>query len=149
MMVILADPAAPECCWATGLWAGMGMATRHPGVWRWREEPCDRALEINATSCHSGCRQSRGEELSHLLHKRSVGFLSDGDSRLRHQAQAAAHTPRCGERWAPPERSGHGISAMPAVLAAASANGIVRLQPASDAPRSIQQSVKSAVPCRP
>ncbi|MFN6131875.1 MAG: hypothetical protein ACK46L_03005, partial [Synechococcaceae cyanobacterium] len=61
MGLILADFAAPECCWAAaglrlGMGMGMGMATRHPGVWRWREEPCDRAQEINATTCHTGCR---------------------------------------------------------------------------------------------
>jgi hypothetical protein len=92
MVLILADLVAPECCWAAGLRAGMGMATRHPEVWRWREEPCDRAQEINATTCHTGCRQSRGDGLSHLLHKRSVGLLSGGDGRLRLIAQGAAHS---------------------------------------------------------
>ena len=37
---------------------GSGMATRHPGVWRWRVERCDRAQEIHATTCHTGCRQA-------------------------------------------------------------------------------------------
>ena len=61
MMVILADLAAPgRCLAAVGLREGLGMATRHPGVWRWWVEPCDRAQEINATTCHTGCRQSRG-----------------------------------------------------------------------------------------
>ena len=93
MVCILADPAAQECCWAAaGLREGIGMATRTPGVWRWREEPCDRALEINATTCHTGCRQSRGDGLSHLLHKRSVGLLSGGDGRVRLMAPGAAHS---------------------------------------------------------
>jgi hypothetical protein len=79
MVWILADPAALECWWAAGLWAGMGMgmgmATRHPGVWRWRMELCDRAQKVNATTCHSGCRQSRGDGLWLALQPRSVGNL--------------------------------------------------------------------------
>ena len=83
-MLILADLAAPECCWAAaGLPVGMGTATRHPGVWRWRVGPCDRAQEINATTCPIGSRQSRGDGTSLFLHQRSVSFLSAGDGRVR------------------------------------------------------------------
>ena len=54
MVLILADLAAPECCWAAAwLRTGIGMATRHPQVWRWGVEHCDRAQEINATTCHT------------------------------------------------------------------------------------------------
>lgn len=89
----LADLAAPECCLAAvGLLVGIGMATRHPGVWRWRVEPCDRAQGVNATTGYTGCRQSRDDGLSHLLHQRSVGFLSGGDGGVRLMAQGAAHS---------------------------------------------------------
>ena len=58
-MLILAVLAAPgHCLAAAGLRVGIGMATRHPGVWRWRVERCDRAQEIHATTCHTGCRQA-------------------------------------------------------------------------------------------
>jgi hypothetical protein len=70
----------------------MGMATRHPQVWRWWVEPCNRAHEINATTCHTGCRQSRGDGLSLFLHQRSVSYLSGGDVRVRLIAQGAAHS---------------------------------------------------------
>ena len=93
MVLILADLAAPECCWAAaGLRVGMGTATRHPKVWRWWVEPCDRAQGVNATTGHTGCRQSRDDELSHLLQQRSVGFLSGGDGGVRLMAQGAAHS---------------------------------------------------------
>ena len=83
MVLILADLAAPECCLAAvGLRVGIGMATRHPGVWRWRVETCCRAQEINATTCHTGRRQSRGDGTSLFLHQRSVSFLSAGDGRV-------------------------------------------------------------------
>jgi hypothetical protein len=60
VVLILAVLAAPgRCSAAAWLRVGMGMATRHPGVWQWRVEPCYRAQEINATTCHTGCRQSR------------------------------------------------------------------------------------------
>lgn len=91
MMWILADQAAPECCWAAaGLRAGMGMATRQPEVWRWREEPCDRALEINATTCHTGCRQSRGDGRASAQwsrNQRHAGRLGGGDGK-RHSPAA-------------------------------------------------------------
>jgi hypothetical protein len=107
-MVILADLAAPgHCLAAAGLRVGIGMATRHPGVWRWRVGPCDRAQKINATTCPIGRHQSRGDGTSLFLHQRSVSYLSVGDGRVRLIAQGAAHTPRCGERWAAPARSGH------------------------------------------
>ena len=83
-MVILADLAAPgHCLAAAGLRVGIGMATRHPGVWRWRVGPCDRAQEINATTCHTGYRQSLGDGLLLLLHQRSVDFLSGDDGPVR------------------------------------------------------------------
>jgi hypothetical protein len=67
-MVILADLAAPgHCLAAAGLGEGLGMAPRHPGVWRWRVEPCDRAREMNATTCHTGCRQAHGDGRMRLL----------------------------------------------------------------------------------
>ena len=107
-MLILALLAAPgRCSAADGLRVGLGMATRHPGVWRWRVEPCDGAQEINATTCPIGRRQSRGDGTSLFLHQRSVSYLSVGDVRVRLIAQGAAHTPRCGEPWAAPARSGH------------------------------------------
>jgi hypothetical protein len=83
-MVILADLAAPgRCLAAVGLRVGIGMATRHPGVWRWREEPCDRAQEIHATTCPISCRQTLGDGTSLFLHQRSVSFLSAGDGLIR------------------------------------------------------------------
>ena len=92
MMVILADMAAPgRCSAAAGLRVGIGMATRHPGVWRWRVGRCDRAQEINATACHTGCHRNRGDGLSHLHHQRSVGLLSGSDGRVRVIAQGASH----------------------------------------------------------
>jgi hypothetical protein len=68
------------------------MAAQHPEVWRWREEPCDRVQEIHATTCHTGCRQSRGDGLSHPLQQRSVGLLSSGAFRVRLIAQGAARS---------------------------------------------------------
>jgi hypothetical protein len=59
MLSILAVLAAPgHCRVAAGL--GMWIATRHPGVRRWRVEPVDRPQEINATSCHTGRRYAPG-----------------------------------------------------------------------------------------
>ena len=93
-MVILADLAAPECCSAAaGLRVGIGMATRHPGVWRWRVEPCDRAQEINATTCPIGRRQTLGDGTSLFLHQRSVSFLSAGDGRVRLIAKGGVEPP--------------------------------------------------------
>ena len=93
-MVILADLAAPECCSAAaGLRVGIGMATRHPGVWRWRVEPCDRAQEINATTCPIGRRQTLGDGTSLFLHQRSVSFLSGGDGRVRLIAKGGVEPP--------------------------------------------------------
>ena len=84
MVLILAVLAAPgHCLAAAGLRVGIGMATRHPGVWRWRVGPCDRAQEINATTCHTGYRQSLGDGLLLLLHQRSVDFLSGDDGPVR------------------------------------------------------------------
>ena len=93
-MVILADLAAPgRCLAAVGLLVGIGMATRHPGVWRWRVEPCDGAKEINATTCPIGRRQSRGDGTSLFLHQRSVSFLSGGDGRVRPIAKGGVEPP--------------------------------------------------------
>jgi hypothetical protein len=36
------------------------MATRHPGVRRWRVEPVDRPQEINATTSHTYRRHAPG-----------------------------------------------------------------------------------------
>lgn len=92
-MLILAVLAAQgHCLAADELRVVLGLATRHPGVWRWREEPCDGAQEINATTCPIGRHQSRDDGLSHLLHQRSVGFLSGGDGGVRLMAQGAAHS---------------------------------------------------------
>jgi hypothetical protein len=94
MLVILADlAAAGRCLAAVGLRVGMGMATRHPVVWRWRVEPCDRAQEIHATTCHTGCRQSGGGLRSLFLHQRSVGFLNGGDGRVRLIAKGGVEPP--------------------------------------------------------
>jgi hypothetical protein len=107
-VLILAVLAAQgHCLAADELRVVLGMATRHQGVWRWREEPCDGAQEINATTCPIGRHQSRGDGTSLFLRQRSVSYLSVGDGRVRLIAQGAAHTPRCGERWAAPARSGH------------------------------------------
>jgi hypothetical protein len=67
ILAVLATPG--RCLAAAGLRMGMGMATRHPGVWRGRVEPCDRAQEIHATTCHTGCRQSRGDGHVRLIAK--------------------------------------------------------------------------------
>ena len=82
MLSILAVLAAPgHRRAAAGL--GVGMATRHPGVWRWRVEPCDRAREINATTSHTYRRHAPGEGLPlPLRHQRSVDFLGAGDGRV-------------------------------------------------------------------
>jgi len=94
MVLILTFLAAPgRCSAAAELRVGLGMATRHPGVWRWRVETCCRAQEINATSCHTGCRHSRGDGLSLPLHQRSVGFLSGGDLRVRLIAKGGVELP--------------------------------------------------------
>jgi hypothetical protein len=94
VVLILAFLAAPgRCSAAAELRVGLGMATRHPGVWRWRVETCCRAQEINATSCHTGCRHSRGDGLSLPLQQRSVGFLSGGDGRVRLIAQGGVEPP--------------------------------------------------------
>lgn len=59
MLSILAVLAAPgHCRVAAGL--GMWMATRHPGVRRWRVEPVDRPQEINATTSHTYRRHAPG-----------------------------------------------------------------------------------------
>jgi hypothetical protein len=59
MLLILAGLAAPgRYSAAAGL--RVGMATRHPGVWLWRVEPCDRAREINATTSHTYRRHATG-----------------------------------------------------------------------------------------
>lgn len=93
VVLILADlAAAVRCLAAAGLRAGIGMATRHPKVWRWWVEPCDRGQEIHATTCHTGRRQSRRDGLSHLLHQRSVGFPSGGAGRVRLIAKGAEHS---------------------------------------------------------
>ena len=108
MVLILAVLAAQgHCLAADELRVGIGMATRHQGVWRWREEPCDGAQEINGTTCPIGRHQSRGDGTSLFLHQRSVSYLSVVDGRVRLIAQGAAHTPRCGEPWAAPARSSH------------------------------------------
>ena len=93
-MVILADlAAAGRCLAAVGLRVGMGMATRHPGVWRWRVEPRDRAQDINATTCRTGCHKSGGDGRSHLLHQRFDGFLNGGDGRVRLIAKGGVEPP--------------------------------------------------------
>jgi hypothetical protein len=56
------------------------MATRHPGVRRWRVKPVDRPQEINATTSHTYRRHAPGGGLPLPLHQGSVGFLSGGDS---------------------------------------------------------------------
>jgi len=82
MLSILAVLAAPgHRRVAAGL--GMWMATRHPGVRRWRVEPVDRPQEINATTSHTYRRFAPGGGLPLPLHQRSVGFLSGGDVRVR------------------------------------------------------------------
>ncbi len=87
-MLILEDlTAAVRCLAPAELRVGLWMATRHPGVWRWRVEPCDGAQEINATTCPIGRRQTLGDGLSLPLHQRSVSFLSAGDVRVRLIAQ--------------------------------------------------------------
>jgi len=71
MLSILAVLAAPgHRRVAAGL--GMGMATRHPGVWRWRLEPVDRPQEINATTSHTYRRHAPGAGLPLTLHQGSV-----------------------------------------------------------------------------
>ena len=93
-MVILADLAAPgHCLAAAGLRVGIVMATRHPGVWRWRVGPCDRAQKINATTCPIGRRQTLGDGLSLPLHQRSVSYLSAGDVRVRLIAKGGVEPP--------------------------------------------------------
>jgi hypothetical protein len=64
---------------AAGL--GMVMASRHPGVRRWRVEPCDSAQEINATTSYTYRRHAPGGGLPLPLHQRSVDFLGAGDGR--------------------------------------------------------------------
>ena len=94
VVLILAFLAAPgRCSAAAELRVGLGMATRHPGVWRWRVETCCRAQEINATSCHTGCRHSRGDGLFLPLQQRSVGFLSGGDGPARLIAKGGVELP--------------------------------------------------------
>ena len=81
MLSILAVLAAPgHCQVAAGL--GMWMATRHPGVRRWRVEPVDRPQEINATTSHTYRRHAPGGGLPLPLRQRSVDFLGAGDGRV-------------------------------------------------------------------
>ena len=91
MKLILALLAVPgRCSAAAGLRVGIGMATRHPGVWRWRVGPCDGAQEINATTCPIGRRQTLGDGTSLFLLQRSVSYLSVGDVRVRLIARRVA-----------------------------------------------------------
>ena len=92
MLSILAFLAAPgHCRVAAGL--GMWMATRHPGVRRWRVEPDDRPQEINATTSHTYRRHAPGGGLPLPLHQRSVVLLSGGDVRMRPIAQGGVEPP--------------------------------------------------------
>jgi hypothetical protein len=92
MLSILAVLAAPgHCRVAAGL--GMWMATRHPGVRRWRVEPVDRPQEINATTSHTYRRHAPGGGLPLPLHQRSVDFLGAGDSPARPIAKGGVELP--------------------------------------------------------
>ena len=92
MLSILAVLAAPGYCRvAAGL--GMWMATRHPGVRRWRVEPVDRPQEINATTSHTYRRHAPGGGLPLPLHQRSVVLLSGGDVRVCLIAQGGVEPP--------------------------------------------------------
>ena len=92
MLSILAVLAAPgHRRVAAGL--GMWMATRHPGVRRWRVETVDRPQEINATTSHTYRRHAPGGGLLLPLHQRSVGFLSGGDVRVRPIAKGVVELP--------------------------------------------------------
>ncbi|MFN6338952.1 MAG: hypothetical protein ACK41W_09570 [Cyanobacteriota bacterium] len=92
--MILANLADPErCSAAAGPRVAIGKATRHPGVWRRQVEICDRAQEINATTCHTAWRQSCDDGHSLLLHQRSVSLLSGGDGRVRLIAQGGVEPP--------------------------------------------------------
>jgi hypothetical protein len=73
MLSILAVLAAPgHCRVAAGL--GMWIATRHPGVRRWRVEPVDRPQEINATTSHTYRRHAPGG--GHVIPYPSTSDLS-------------------------------------------------------------------------
>jgi hypothetical protein len=94
VVLILAFLAAPgRCSAAAELRVGLGMATRHPGVWRWRVETCCRPQEINATTSHAYRRHAPGGGLLLPLHQRSVGFLSGGDVRVRPIAKGVVELP--------------------------------------------------------
>jgi len=94
VVLILAFLAAPgRCSAAAELRVGLGMATRHPGVWRWRVETCCRAQEINATTCHTGCRQTLGDGTSLFLQQRSVSYISGGDLHMRLIAKGGVEPP--------------------------------------------------------
>jgi hypothetical protein len=81
MLSILAVLAAPgHRRVAAGL--GMWMATRHPGVRRWRVEPVDRPQEINATTSHTYRRHAPGGGPPLPLRQRSVDFLGAGAGRV-------------------------------------------------------------------
>jgi hypothetical protein len=69
------------------------MATRHPGVRRWRVKPVDRPQEINATTSHTYRRHAPGGGLPLPLHQGSVGFLSGGDSPARLIAKGGVELP--------------------------------------------------------
>ena len=80
MNSILARLAAPgRRRVAAGL--GLGMASQHPGVRRWRVEPVDRPQEIHATSCHTGRRYAPEGGPPLPFHQRYVDFLGAGDGR--------------------------------------------------------------------
>ena len=94
VVLILAVLAVPgRCSAAAELLVGLGKATRHPGVWRWRVGPCDRAQEINATTCPIGRRHTLGDGTSLTLQQRSVSFLSGGDLRVRLIAKGGVEPP--------------------------------------------------------
>jgi hypothetical protein len=86
------------------------MATRHPGVWRWRVEPCDGAQEINATTCPIGRRQTLGDGCERLLglglqgsQEMPVGVpLRPPGSRLIHSASARRLSGKKSARGAAP-----------------------------------------------
>jgi len=94
VVLILAFLAAPgRCSAAAELRVGLGMATRHPGVWRWRVETCCRAQEINATTCPIGRRQTLGDGTSLFLQQRSVSYISGGDLHMRLIAKGGVEPP--------------------------------------------------------
>jgi hypothetical protein len=79
ILAVLAAPGHRQVAAGLGMW----MATRHPGVRRWRVEPVDRPQEINATTSHAYRRHAPGGGLPLPLHQPSVGFHSGGDVRVR------------------------------------------------------------------